>query len=206
MFEKYLVDISSILALASLPQHFLALMELSRAANTYAVLDCPLCSQKTFLLVQRQELTLQRRTPLFLWYPLNLNDSSTRYTVRANIIPKLIRETNIHFGLCIMKNKPPEDELKSTELLNSLLSMIFLIGEGDKKGHVYWGDNWVPAVIIIKSTNTNVAVTRKLTSTANHRHRFPFIGIIHFLFSKNFMSVKFAKEAKDFLKVRIDLS
>ena len=181
-------------------------MELSRAANTYAVLECPFCNQKIFLLVQRQELTLQRRTPLFLWYLVYLNDSSTKYTVRANMIPKLIRETNIHFGLCMTKNKPAKVELKSAKHLKSLLSRIILLGEGDKKCHVSCANNWVPHIIIIKSIRKKVAITWKLPLVANHERRCPFVCFKHLLSCKNCISAILAKDTKGFLKAWTDLS
>ena len=47
--------------------------------------------------------------------------------MRANIIPKLIREANVRFDLSMIENKPSEPELKSRIEFNSLLSSISLV-------------------------------------------------------------------------------
>ena len=72
MFNQDLVDNFYVLENAVFPKYTRALMELSRASNTYADLDIPRCNQKTLRWVQRQDLTRGRRVTLFLLNLLNL--------------------------------------------------------------------------------------------------------------------------------------
>ena len=80
--------------------------------------------------------------------------------MKAKIIPKLMREANLHFGIWMTENKPTDAEISSTiHLNNNLILGIFITGESDKKRHVSLEDNCITNIVNINSIKTNVPVS-----------------------------------------------
>ena len=124
--------------------------------------------------------------------------------MKLSIIPKLIREANIYFSLCMAQKRSANLENWLTIYLQSLLSKVLLVGEWDKEGHMSSAENLVPYIIIIKNIKSNVPVTTKLTPVEHHKHRSLDISFEYLLPCKSFISKLVIM--KYFLKVKINLS
>ena len=79
--------------------------------------------------------------------------------MKVNIVPKLMREANLHFCMWMMYNKPTDAKISSTVLFDNLIFEIFIAGESGKKRHITFADNCITHIVIISSIKTNLAVS-----------------------------------------------